>query len=63
MFENLSTVTKVLGGLTVVALVATGISAVVDHRSAEECCCGEDECAEACECCCEELADPTANVE
>ena len=59
MFENLSTVTKVLGGLAVLAVVATGVSAIADHRGAAECCCGEEE---ECECCCEELADPTAEI-
>ena len=58
MFENLSTVTKVLAGVTVLGVVATAVSAVVDHRGVAECCCDD----EACECCCEELADPTAEI-
>ena len=57
MFENMSIVTKVLAGVTVLGVVATAVSAVADHRGVAECCC-EEGCCE-CEC---ELADPTAEV-
>ena len=58
MFDNLSTITKVLATATALGAVATVVSAVVDHRGVAECCC-EEEC---CDCCCEELADPTAEM-
>ena len=53
MFENLSTVTKILMGATAVGVVLTTVSAIKDVRSNEECCCDCEECIE-------ELADPTA---
>ena len=56
MFENLSTTSKVLMGVTAVGLVATVISAIKDKREADECC---EECC--CECI-EDLADPTASL-
>ena len=56
MFKNLSTVTKVLMGVTGLGIVATAVSAIKDRRDTAACC----ECDEACcEC---ELADPTAEV-
>ena len=57
MFNNLSTVTKVLMGVTALGVVATVVSAVKDHHDVAECdCCDE----EVCECC--ELVDPTEEV-
>lgn len=55
MFENLSTVTKVLMAATAAAAVATTVFVVKDVREANGCCC-EDE---VCEC---ELTDPTAEA-
>ena len=55
MFKNLSIVTKILLGATVLGAAATTVSAFKDRRN-NVCC----ECDEACcEC---ELADPTAEV-
>ena len=56
MFENMSTLTKVLMGATVVGVALTTVSAIKDRRDAAECCC--EECCE----CIEELADPTASI-
>lgn len=53
----MSTITKVLAGVTVLGVVATAVSAIIDRRGVAECCCEE----EACECGCE-LADPTAEI-
>jgi hypothetical protein len=56
MFENMSTLTKVLMGATVVAAVATTVSAIKDAKEAKYC------CLDCCEECAEELADPTASM-
>lgn len=58
MFENTSTITKILGIATVAGVVATAVSAIVDRRANAECCCCEDEACE-CACECEALVDPT----
>lgn len=57
MFDNVSTLTKVLMGATAVGVVLTTASAIKDARDAK-CCCEDDECCE----CIEELADPTASI-
>lgn len=58
MFENLSIVTKILLGITVVGVAASAVSVIKDCRADSEC-----DCACECEeCTCEELVDPAAEL-
>ena len=50
MFKSVTTITKILFGVTVALAGATTVSALKDHKAAkaaEECTCDECPCAEA----------------
>ena len=56
MFENLSTVTKILMGATAVGAVLTTVSVIKDKRD-------NALCIEECECCGDaDIADPTVDL-